>query len=148
MSLFDSDIIEKEVHVPLIDQFCFSVIDKLQAHRKDILATRKTHGPANVCNLIFMYIVSIKNSTKYNNILCVEGQMYDPKDRRFDYKTEYPWVEWKDGYYFITIPTDDYSGFGDENYWENYGNIHIVLNQYGKVLEYNIEKLKHEWWTI
>ena len=159
MSLFSTDIIEKEVYVNLKTQFALDLMKLIRERHRDLIATQKVRGYEGVLFLIHLYILSLIKTTtdpekiflKYGN-LRIE-QKFDPGITTYDTfgnRRWYPdpekngWVTHIKGEYYITIPTD---GSLTEANWEEYGEIIICLDKYLRIKYYKILDYNHDWIT-
>jgi len=146
MSLFDKDLIEKDIPpLTLKEQFAFDLMDKINIHHRDLINTQRVRGYEGVLFCLHMYILSLQRITidpekmflKYGNL------RIDP--------TKNGWVTHYKGEYYITIPTDGYimnrqlDGSLTGANWKEYGEIIISLDKYLRIKYYKVLEYNHGW---
>lgn len=125
MSLFSTDIVTSEIHVPLRVQFATELSEMIKKNRFRLLDARKTHGIDSVMNCIHMYVCQLKMRPKYES-MSVTGRdpwTFDPM-----MGVERTYCTYIKGNIFIVIRTGAAYAGRPRNINE-YGNITIVLDK-------------------
>ena len=164
MSLFSSDIIEKEVHTALKTRFAIDLMDLIYEKHQDLIDAQRVRGQEGVLFLLHLYILNIKNKTNvFDHTRKYENLRIEPK---ISIHPTNGWVSCLKGEYYITIPTDGYpmthithitrdnitspklwlepEYTGPAN-WEEYGEIIISLDKYLKIKYYKVCDYEHHW---
>ncbi len=128
MSLFSTDIVTSEIHVPLRVQFATELSEMIKKNRFRLLDAWKTHGVDSVLNCIHMYVCQLKARPKYES-MTITGK--DPWMWMISTRptgVERTYCTYIKGNIYIVIRTGDAYAGRARNINE-YGNITIVLDK-------------------
>ena len=126
MSLFSTDIVTSEIHVPLRVQFATELSEMIKKNRFRMLDAWKTHGIDSVLNCIHMYVCQLKMRPKYES-MTVTGR--DPwMISAWPTGVERTYCTYIKGNIFIVIHTGAAYAGRPRNI-DEYGNITIVLDK-------------------
>lgn len=142
MSLFSTDIVTSEIHVPLRVQFATELSEMIKKNRFRLLDAWKTHGVDSVLNCIHMYVCQLKMRPKYES-MTVTGR--DPwVISTWPTGVERTYCTYIKGNIFIVIRTGDMYAGKPRNINE-YGNITIVLDKNLRETTFRLTEYKSLW---
>ena len=126
MSLFDTDLVTSELHVPLREQFAAELSTMIKKNRFKLLDAKRTHGVDSVLNCIHMYVCQLKMRPKYES-MTITGR--DPwAIPAGPTGVERTYCTYINGNIFIVIRTGaEYAGRRRNR--DEYGSITIVLDE-------------------
>ena len=84
MGLFDSSLIEKEVHISLAGNLLIDLCGEIETRHKDLISAMSSHGMGSVAACIEMIINRLRSSKKYKN-LDVNSAKYDSDFKKFKF---------------------------------------------------------------
>ena len=136
MSLFDTDIVTKDICVPIKTRLLIDVETMVQQHHRDLIATQRTRGHEGVVWLLYMYMNSIRHRPEYSHIATniPHSQDWDPYSYLYDdppLSERMGCVTWIKGDYYIVINILS-DPLMDSDRRDN-GQVIVILDQYMRV---------------
>lgn len=138
MSIFDTDLVTSELHVPLREQFAAELSAMIKKNRFKLLDARRTHGLDSVLNCLEMYVGQLKLRPKYES-MSITGRA----DGIYRYRTgcARTYCTYIKGNIYISIYTGD-AWAGRPCNKDEYGHITIVLDDSLRETTYRLIKFE------
>jgi len=86
MGLFDSSLIEKEVHISLAENLLIDLCAEIETMHEDLMRAMSSHGIDSVATCIELIINRLSSSKKYES-LDVNSAKYDSDFKKFKFVT-------------------------------------------------------------
>ncbi len=133
MSLFDTDIVTKDICVPIKTRLLIDVETMVQQHHRDLISTQRTRGHEGVVWLLYMYMNSIRHRPEYSRIATNIPHRHEDWNEYFDLplSERVGCVTWIKGDYYIVINIVS-DPLMDSDRRDN-GQIIVILDQYMRV---------------
>ena len=143
MGLFDSSLIEKEVHISLAENLLIDLCGEIEILHKDLISAMSSHGMDSVAACIEMIINRLKSSEKYKN-LDVTSAKYDS-----DFK-KYKFVSVIKNNLYVVIKTGSlYHFYNPEDMAvaepEDRGDIFVTLDKYLRITKRKFKPYERLW---
>ncbi len=140
MGLFDTSLIEKEVHISLAENLLIDLCAEIETQHKDLISSMRSHGIDSVATCIDLIINQLRSSKKYKR-LDVYPIQFNIELRNHKFVTViknnlYVVIGVKSVYYpYNTAIMDD----------ENRGEVLITLDKYLRITKRKFKPYEHLW---
>ena len=134
MSIFDTDLVTSELHVPLRDRFAIELSSRIKSYHRDLIEAKRTHGVSGVMSAIDMMVLSLTQKQQYASMTFSSNR---------DIYMNYPhrFVTEIKGNFYIVIEVRQ-PGAKDR---ENFGTIFITLDKYLRETKFKVKDYKYYW---
>lgn len=86
MGLFDSSLIEKEVHISLAENLLIDLCGEIETMHEDLMRAMSSHGIDSVASCIELIINRLRSSKKYKS-LDVNSDKFDSDFKKYKFVT-------------------------------------------------------------